>query len=405
MVDVAIVGGGIAGLSAALAAAERGASVLLLEAGPVAGGNARVSYGMFGGSRDRGLLQDYIPDGDPALQALFCEQYDDALAWLEQHGLPLGPPSGTDLYTVREMGLGEVGVRGPFLDRLVERVEAHGVELWLRARVARLAPGFAVEVEDGRHAEAASVVIATGGFAAAPDRLPGTLRLRALPLAGGDGLELAGVLGASTAGNMHAFYGHTMPDCELAPDDWLPLTVRFARDVLVVGPDGRRFVDEASSAFEETIPQAGALLPGGRYWVVFDARAATAEWIALARARGAPLFEAGSADELAAAIGLPRLADEVAAHTAGAPLGPPRSEPGLPIEAPPFYALRCAAGITATCGGIAVDGRCRALGERGPIPGLYAAGVDAGGVFGRTYGGFLAWSVVSGREAGRDAAS
>ena len=34
-----------------------------------------------------------------------------------------------------------------------------------------------------------------------------------------------------------------------------------------------------------------------------------------------------------------------------------------------------------------------------------AAGVDAGGVYGRTYGGFLGWSLVSGRKAGRSAAA
>ena len=42
---------------------------------------------------------------------------------------------------------------------------------------------------------------------------------------------------------------------------------------------------------------------------------------------------------------------------------------------------------------------------RTPLPGLFAAGVDAGGVYGRTYGGFLGWSLVSGRQAGCSAAA
>jgi predicted oxidoreductase len=68
--------------------------------------------------------------------------------------------------------------------------------------------------------------------------------------------------------------------------------------------------------------------------------------------------------------------------------------------------LRCVAGITATCGGIAVDDHGRVLDERRqPLPRLYAAGVDAGGVYGKTYGGFLAWALVSGRRAGRSAAA
>ena len=69
-----------------------------------------------------------------------------------------------------------------------------------------------------------------------------------------------------------------------------------------------------------------------------------------------------------------------------------RSDLRVPIERAPFYALRCKAAITATCGGIAVDDQLRMLDAEGlPLAGLYAAGVDAGGVYGRTYGGFLTW--------------
>jgi predicted oxidoreductase len=63
-------------------------------------------------------------------------------------------------------------------------------------------------------------------------------------------------------------------------------------------------------------------------------------------------------------------------------------------------------GITGTSGGIAVDPNCRVLDASGKaLPALFAAGIDAGGVYGKHYGGFLGWSLVSGRKAGRSAAA
>jgi glycine/D-amino acid oxidase-like deaminating enzyme len=53
--DVAIVGGGFTGLSAALALARRGASVVVLEAGPIAG----QASGRNGGQCNNGLAHDY----------------------------------------------------------------------------------------------------------------------------------------------------------------------------------------------------------------------------------------------------------------------------------------------------------------------------------------------------------
>jgi succinate dehydrogenase/fumarate reductase flavoprotein subunit len=160
------------------------------------------------------------------------------------------------------------------------------------------------------------------------------------------------------------------------------------------------------------------------FYVVFDARMVAADpgrvvgdWFGLAERYGAPLMRADSLDELIArlaAAGIPSaaLSEEIERYNracregAADRLSPPRSDFRWPIERAPFYALRCVPGITATAGGIAIDAECRVLdASRNPLPGLYAAGVDAGGVFGRHYGGYLGWSLVSGRQAGRAAAA
>ena len=60
--------------------------------------------------------------------------------------------------------------------------------------------------------------------------------------------------------------------------------------------------------------------------------------------------------------------------------------------------------ITFTFGGIRIDSRARVLDERGaPIPGLLAAGADAGGVYHRAYAGGLAAALAFGLQAARTA--
>lgn len=75
-----------------------------------------------------------------------------------------------------------------------------------------------------------------------------------------------------------------------------------------------------------------------------------------------------------------------------------------PLKTGPFYAFECANGYFTTCGGIKVTPNCEVVNEKDePIPGLYAGGVDAGGLFGDTYdvgilaGSMASWAVNSGR--------
>jgi succinate dehydrogenase/fumarate reductase flavoprotein subunit len=440
--DVVVVGGGIAGLTAGLAAAERGGRVRVLEKAGEIGGNARLAAGIFLGSRDAAGLHDYIPDGDAELQRIFCDDYEPTLAWLESHGLPIAPlVLRQDFRVARPMGLGRPGDRAEFLEALARRVTERGGMVRTDATVtklARVSGGLAISatvVEWPHRVTARSVVLATGGFAASPallERYMGpaatALRTRSRPGAGGDGLSLGLALGAATAGDMQAFYGHSMADCPLAPDEWQPLTPYFARIGVLVNRDGRRFADESASLLEETNPQLGFRQPGGIYWLIFDDRILRGEgaeqgsdaglpsvdWLGRARALGAPIVEAAGVDALADALAAQGVAaavrDEIGRYNdacragTAARLDPPKRRNALALDGSPLYALRCVAGITATCGGLAIDANGRVLDAgRRPLPSLYAAGVDAGGVFGKTYGGFLSWSAISGRRAGAQA--
>jgi predicted oxidoreductase len=70
------------------------------------------------------------------------------------------------------------------------------------------------------------------------------------------------------------------------------------------------------------------------------------------------------------------------------------------LRAPPFVAVPVAAAVTHTVAGLAADTSGRVLDERGsPLPGLFAAGVDVGGVASGGYASGLAQALVQGLAA------
>ena len=87
-------------------------------------------------------------------------------------------------------------------------------------------------------------------------------------------------------------------------------------------------------------------------------------------------------------------------------LEPAKSHWAVPIEVPPFYGYPLRPGITFTYLGLAVDERARVLGQDGaPIPGIFAAGVDAGGWSTGGYASGLATALVLGLTAAEEIAS
>ena len=81
-------------------------------------------------------------------------------------------------------------------------------------------------------------------------------------------------------------------------------------------------------------------------------------------------------------------------------LDPPRSRYARALDQPPFYAMEGCSGITATHGGLRIDREARVIGDNlEPVPGLLAAGADAGGVYGNGYAGGLALASVLGLKA------
>jgi fumarate reductase flavoprotein subunit len=467
--DLIVVGGGIAGWSAALSARLAGAAVVLLELNEsdVSGGNTVLSAGVFHAAyldperNPRELRDALLAKVDGHARGDVVEAWAsnvrrarDFLAAHggrffrfraeEQHWNVLEPmrvvedPHTRDLLgnapwrdmgphrLVREMHAGFVARGGQF----VGGARARGI---IRAR--RRITGVEVERAGGARETIAgsAVVLADGGFQGNRELvaryITSTYCLRGSPSDRGDGLLMAQELGAATS-NMNAFYGHvlirdSLHNDRLWPD---PSPEAIIDHAIVVDGSGRRLIDEwrpapARASFADRLagPIAWSQTPGD-CWVVFDERiwneygtlGLTAPPNPTLVDEGATVLRAATAHELARRAGLPEdtLASTVDAFNRfcrdGTPIFPPRSGDPRALE-PPYYAIPLVAGITSAMGGVLVDGRARVLdGDGELIPGLYAAGGTMSGLQGGPRNGYAGgWSEAAtfGLLAGENAAA
>lgn len=435
--DIVIAGAGFSGLVAANIVADGGLKALVLEAGSGPGGCAGISAGIVWAPLSSEELAAYVPDGDAALQVAYCKYFDEAVSWLRSCGLPISDSEALgSLGKGVVMQVGRSGDRGQFMWLMASRAEAYGATIQYRSPLmgaSARADGYCVAIGGSHPAtvQCRALLFATGGFQGNRellDRFVGagagdSLFLRSLPECTGAGLTAALSLGAATSRNMHNLYGHTMPDAAVSADDMQPLTAYLAFHSVILNREGIRFVDETEGHLEETTLESGWRQPGGFYFLIFDSKAYREHGVDTGissalpkidrmrrwREIGASVLQGDSLEALLAELdrhehvnperALKTLAsfNEACLNGTTQALDPPRTRNPSALLEPPFFAVRARGGVTATCGGIRVDASGHVLGDsQDALPGLYAAGVDAGGVFGRTYGGLLGWSLVSG---------
>jgi len=458
--DVVVVGGGLAGLTAANRAAEQGLRALVLEQGESEAYlcNSRITMGFF-----QIALHDIASGADalrqaidratrnhvaPALADSFASGAGPAIQWLKAQGIELVPGGRNPADSAQlspqvpwQPGLHWQGRGGDvMLRRLADTLRARGGELrrGLRGREIVIDHGgcagvIATSGPATSRLAAGAVVIADGGFQANPDLVrrhisprPDRLLTRNAGTGRGDGLLMGQAAGAATS-EMDRFYGHVQArDAMTKPGLWPYPTIDFPISAAIaVTADGRRFTDEGLGGVAVANAIARLEDPLGAV-AIFD----QATWEACGKIYvvsanphldelGVTFHRAASLDELAARAGLPAemLATSVAAfnravaeHTLDR-LDPPRSEDSgtpwgsrpIPILRGPFYAVPLCAGITYTMGGLAIDPNARVLDTKGaPIPGLYGAGGSIGGTEGGPVSGYtggLAKALVFGWRA------
>lgn len=440
--DVVVLGSGLAGCSAALEAAERGARVALIEKAPSSeiGGNSIKSAAFFAIPATEGAAGEnaYVAEferltenrGNSTIFGLMAAHAREGLAWLGGQGVEtLAFPAGPDA----PIGLAlAVGGMTPLFNAFRQRFAERGITLDFDTKARQLivdAAGAVVGVRavgpEGAAVDyrARAVVIAAGGYSGNRALLDAythpdawALKASGIPWASGDGLLLAQAAGAGLVGMGGVDGVLPVPADPTEPTGGLPF--QSLEHTVAINLEGRRFTNEALG-----YPFIGPAVfnqPGHQAALVFDETArlnpAVAGGIATFRQYGISIVSADTLEELAEQIGAPAqtLTETINAFNAaivgGAAPGanPPKTAFAHPVATGPYHAFFPIVGsILLTFGGIAIDARARVLEPDGRvIPGLYAAGENAGGVFrkGYTTGGSLCNCLVMGRIAGREAA-
>jgi fumarate reductase flavoprotein subunit len=448
-VGVLVLGGGLAGAAALLAAAEAGQYAVLLEKTSAFGGSTVRSAGLsaFVGTDEQHeqgiadsvelLRKDLLETGghvnDEALVDLYCDEQLDTYRWLKGHGVRYGhihaasgqsaprshPTDTTAMMRSLFAAAGRLGAR-LVLGADVKRILHDG------SRVT----GVLVE-RDGQAREvlADAVVLSTGGFSrdrAMLERFAPQMA-QALLAGGegnhGDGLLMAMKLGAGLRDlpYVKGTYG-IFHEPHPAEDGTGILAVY--KGAIAVNRAGRRFVDE--SIPYKALGDASLAQPTARTWQVFDAKvmAASNDEVPIydfgGRERAGMLEVADTIEDLAVRLDTDPgvLEDTVADYNARIasgepdPLGRVHVVGGVgeraPIDTPPFYAQLSGTVVLATYCGVTVDTSMRVLDVYGdPIARLFAAGELVGGFHGAGYmtGTSIGKSAIFGRIAGRAAAA
>ena len=319
-----------------------------------------------------------------------------------------------------------------FFARTQRLVEAKGGMIFTHSKVTDLLVeegavigAVVVDHATGERAQidASATVLATGGFhgnGALREHfgLPNGQSLipRGNPHNKGGGLELGLSVGAGVSRGMSSFYGHPVPYPlqKLERRDYTMLVQYQVMQGILLDKSGTRFCDESLSysyAAQCIASQGTALL-------IIDERCrrdhllkpflpgmeSGLDKMAEGGARGAN-YARGSLAEVATACAAWGYSERGVTESVSEFNRDPsrmRTRYREPLAEAPYSALEVQGSITFTFGGLAADVDGRVLDEKGqPIRGLFAAGVEAGGLSVAGYAGGLVRGLTLGRRTAR----
>lgn len=429
--DVVVVGGGAAGLSAAVSAAEFGASVVILEKMKHIGGDTLISGGYFNAVDPPRQSREGIVDSnqlfadqilaagrrlnDEVLACTLASNSYTTLQWLEGLGMKFMPGVKQVYGSVHPRAHKPVLPRGTgYVKTLSQAAVGRGVQIRTGVRVDGFIENSITGRVEGVRASKdgqvysikarRGVVASFGGFGAGRElrkrHSPETLDLPFDSHVGATGelLVEAEKVGAQLV-NMECV------ECTPGAAPEYNYQIRldyFPSRMIIVDSCGRRFVDERAGRLEIARAVLKAMKRGPCYSIASSKALELFDPVSLKNLyRGCLSGQAWYADsprELAAKMGLP--SDELAREV---------DECGAErmLMHPPIWGTKLHLRVHNTLGGVRIDSSARALTASGVVvSGLYAAGQATGNVHGaeRIGGNGLADACTFGRIAGISAA-
>jgi len=388
----------------------------------------------------------------------FVDESAATITWLQQQGVEFDEvttnvPGGPVVWHILK---GPETERGSMMIKtLTERAKEKGVEFWLATQAKKLIKegnkitGIIVE-KDGEELkiDAKAIIIATGGYANNKEWIKKytgfDLGVNLFPVGNvdkmGEGIRMAWEIGAAEEGMGVLQFIRGGPVLGVGLSFISPLESASNQPTLRVTQDGERYCDESIIGNFAFDGNAMARLKGKSVFTIFDEslvnywmeegtdmgtgriyppgkRLNIGEALKEALETKAPdVYAANSVEELAGEIGLnptvlKATVEEYNGFCAKGHDGLFAKNPKYlrPLKGPKFHALKSNLVFLGTLGGIKINHKMEVVDKKeNPIPGLYAGGMDAGGIYGDSYdvitcGGTLAFGVNSGRIAGKNA--
>lgn len=448
--DIVVLGAGCGGTSASVAAQELGAKVILLEKQGITGGTCKFSEGIMAVESKMQRDWNYGLTKDDAFQRImryghwrgngrvvraFVEKTASTIDWMQGNGVKFEKlfsnyPDGLYTWHIYE-GRG-AGWLAKYQDKFVK----NGGTLLLNTPATDLIQGsdgvvrgVIAKNKDGDKItiNAKAVIIATGGFGANEAmkkkylRFPGVDGLAQTGKTG-DGIQMAWAVGGGKEGTeVQASYRPGPRGVSTTNQ----VSATAKQPHLWLSPKGERFCNEEIML---EWPFAGNALEriGGTMFVVYDQKTLDhmekdqgidlgvgvmvpvgtkltefqKDWDGAVQAGWA--FKADTLDGLAKATGMnaDKLKKTVAEYNGYCDVRHDAEFAKDPkylreVKTGPFYAIKSVASSLGTLGGIKANERFEVVTpEEDPIPGLYAAGNDVGGMYGDSYDLLMAGSTV-----------
>jgi tricarballylate dehydrogenase len=453
--DVAVIGGGNAGLCAALAARHGGARVIVLEGAPrdFRGGNSRHTRNLRCAhpaptavlteaySEDEflaDLLRATGSETDATLARLLVDRSTGCAGWMGQFGVRFQPSLSGTLHLSRTNAF-FLGGGKALMNSYYASAQRAGIDVVYDAEVV----GLEIEQREFRGAtirvngrtetvRARTAVVAAGGFEANVDWLreiwgpaADNFVIRGTPYNKGTVLKMLLDAGVRPVGDPRECHAIAVDARAPRFDGGIVTRLDSLPFGIVVNKHADRFYDEGEDAWPKRYAIWGKLIARQPDQIAFS--------IVDSKAFGTfmpsvfPPVIASSIRELASGLGLPpeRLDDTVAAfnravrpgtfnhralddcRTEG--LAPEKTHWAQRIDTPPFWGYPLRPGITFTYLGVTVDDQARVIFDDGePARNLFAAGeIMAGNILTRGYiaGIGMTMGTVFGRIAGESAAT